>query len=84
MLARRLCRDAAPARLAGPPPTIERTMAATFIALVLGAALIVAKPNALPLTLLPHVDTALAVLAGALFAIAVLRDARRGLARVRG
>ena len=81
MLARRICRGATPERLAGPIPKMERTLIAAFVAM--GVIVLAVTQGRAPAHIAPHLDTALAVFTGALFCIAVIRDARRGLQRVR-
>ncbi len=84
MLARRICRGAGPRRLAGPPPCLERTFAATLVGNAVLATLILGAPgDVVPAPLAPHVDTLLAIFCVSLFGVAMIRDARRGLQRLR-
>jgi phosphatidylglycerophosphate synthase len=84
MLARRICKGAAPTRLAGPMPRIERTLIVTLAAMSVLALFALGVPDGtVPPRLAPHLDSLLALFCCSLFSIALLRDTRRGIQRVR-
>ena len=71
-------------RVAGPVRGTKRALSFGIVGLAAILAIKLGLPDdAIHRSAAPHLDTALAALAGLVFGAAVLRDARRGIAEVR-
>lgn len=82
MLAHRICKHAHYRRLG--TPRMERALVAAIAGLGVMAAAKLALAKAVPAHgATPHLDTALAVFAVTIFAVCVIRDARRGILQAR-